>query len=190
MNWRSLSLILSVCATAILVAAGAFGPTGGAFDKGSGLGSPASSPSAAPGGTPSPCPVTVPNGSPPPGLDASPDLHGNGALWVTLPPDGIVRISPGQVGSDGWLSEKFPWWRGESGQLAITGQRLDGDAPSPRASIPEGYGDTGFQSSGIDFPTEGCWEITGRVGEASLTFVVQVVKLDETRADATPPSAS
>lgn len=72
---------------------------------------------------------------------------------------------------------KFPWWRGEGvrGGLTIEGRRLDASAPLLEAQIPEGYGDTGFQASVIVFPTEGCWAVTARAGEASLTFVTLVV---------------
>jgi hypothetical protein len=34
----------------------------------------------------------------------------------------------------------------------------------------------GFQASGVYFPTEGCWEVTGKVGTTSLTFVTVVIK--------------
>jgi hypothetical protein len=78
--------------------------------------------------------------------------------------------------SDGSLSMKFPWWRGVRGKLIIEGRRLDASAPPLRASIPEGYGDTGFQATALIFPTEGCWEVTGKVGETRLTFVTRVVK--------------
>ena len=44
------------------------------------------------------------------------------------------------------------------------------------AWIPTGYGDNGFQVSGITFPTDGCWVIVGSIpGKGSLTFVVRVV---------------
>jgi hypothetical protein len=72
---------------------------------------------------------------------------------------------------------KFGWWRGVSGQLSIQGRRLDGPAPPLRAEVPDGYGDTGFQASGVIFPTEGCWEITGQVGAARLTFVNFVIRV-------------
>jgi hypothetical protein len=42
--------------------------------------------------------------------------------------------------------------------------------------VPDGYGATGFQASAVSYPTEGCWEVTGRVGDASLTFVTLVLK--------------
>jgi len=59
------------------------------------------------------------------------------------------------------------------------GKRLDAPAPPLRAIIPEGYGDTGFQATGLIFPTEGCWEVTGEVGDTRVTFVTRVVKLGE-----------
>ena len=132
-----------------------------------------------PTATPSPfvCPTTEPNGSQPPGESVeSPDYFGNGQLWTNLWPDGITRIDPDQVLPDGRLGMKFPWWRVISGKLTIEGQRLDGTAPTLEADVPDGYGDTGFQVSGIIFPGEGCWQVTGKVSEALLTFVTQVVK--------------
>ncbi len=128
-----------------------------------------------------PCPVTRPNGKAPPGVGPSPYFHGNGALWTVLWPDSRVVFSPGGSGfvlPDGSLSMKFPWWRGVRGKLTIRGRRLDAPAAPLRASIPEGYGDTGFQATALIFPTEGCWEVTGKVGNSSLTFVTLVVKLE------------
>jgi hypothetical protein len=58
---------------------------------------------------------------------------------------------------------------------AVTGRRLDGSTPPARGQVPSGYGDTGFQSNGVIFPTAGCWVITGKVGSTSLTFVTLVV---------------
>jgi hypothetical protein len=79
---------------------------------------------------------------------------------------------------DGSLAMKFPWWRGVKGKLSIEGRRLDASAGPLRASIPDGYGDTGFQATSLIFPTPGCWEVSGKVGKVTLTFVVQVVKLE------------
>jgi hypothetical protein len=58
---------------------------------------------------------------------------------------------------------KVGWWRGASGRLSIDGRRLDAAAPPLQAAVLEGYGDRGFQSSSLIFPTEGCWEITARL---------------------------
>jgi hypothetical protein len=135
--------------------------------------------------TPSPpCPVTVPNGSTPPGEQPSPDYHGNGQLWTGLWPEGKVIFEPGGPGTiyeDGSLGMKWPWWRGVEGRLTIEGRRLDAPAPLLRHTIPNGYGESGFQATGLIFPTEGCWEVTGKVGQAELTFVTLVVKVGESQ---------
>jgi hypothetical protein len=91
-------------------------------------------------------------------------------------PYGVVVADSGYVEDDGSIGIKWPWWRGVRGPLSITGQRLDKPAPPVRVEIPDGYGTSGFQPSGIYFSTEGCWEVTGRVGQARLTFVTLVVK--------------
>lgn len=43
------------------------------------------------------------------------------------------------------------------------------------AHVPDGYGETGFQATGIVFPTEGCWEVTGRADKARVTFLTLVI---------------
>jgi len=123
------------------------------------------------------CPVTLPNGHNPPGQGLTSRLsHGNGRLWVELYPRGIIRPDYyGRARPNGAIAIKFPWTRGVPGHLKITGRRLDADAPALRSSIPGGYGRIGFQSTGVIFPTTGCWEMTGRVGSASLTVVTKVI---------------
>ena len=144
------------------------------------------------------CPVTVPNGRTYTEAKLAPLLtrrnaptitdpngtplgnHGNDALSTGLWPDGTVvfkQSGPGYVLDDGALMMKFWWWRLVPGQLTFEGRRLDAPAPPLRARVPEGYGPIGFQSTGLIFPTPGCWEVTGRVGEKTLTFVTQVRKL-------------
>ena len=123
------------------------------------------------------CPVTQPNGSPPPGQEPNRLDFGNGKLWTVLWPGGTVVFRPGGPGSvlpDGSMSMKFGWWRGVRGKLTIQGRRLDAAAPPLRARVPEGYGDTGFQSTALIFPTQGCWEVTGKASKAELTFVTEV----------------
>lgn len=46
-----------------------------------------------------------------------------------------------------------------------------------RALMPDGYGDVGFQSTGLLFSGPGCWEVTGRIGDKSLSFITHVVKI-------------
>ena len=72
--------------------------------------------------------------------------------------------------NSGSISAKLGWWRGVAGRLTISGRRLDAPAPPLRAVVPEGYGELGFQPSGPVFPTEGCWEVTGKVGTSTLSF--------------------
>lgn len=121
------------------------------------------------------CPVTAGNGSQPPGESVeSPNFFGNGEVWTVLWPDGVILIPRSGVDADGSLSMKVPWWRGVEGRLTIGGRRLDAPGPPLRADIPQGYGETGFQATGLIFAGEGCWEVTGRVGAAELTFVTEV----------------
>ena len=123
------------------------------------------------------CPVTAGNGSRPPGETVeSPHFLGNGEIWTVLWPEGVVLIPRGRVEDDGTLSMKFPWWRGVAGALVISGRRLDAPSVPLRADIPDGYGPIGFQATALIFANEGCWEVTGRVGEAELTFVTRVQK--------------
>jgi hypothetical protein len=103
--------------------------------------------------------------------------HGNGKLWVGgLWPHGVIAAGPEFIDKDGSVSMKFGWWRATVGYLTIRGRRLDTSAPPLRANVPRAYGETGFQSSSVNFPTEGCWEVTGEVGTTSLTFVTFVIK--------------
>ena len=127
-----------------------------------------------------PCPITSPN--------VNVVRHGwhfdygNGELWTNVWPKGRVVFSargPGFVNPDGSLSMKWPWYleQGIQGELEIQGRRLD--APSERslsANHSPVLGDPGFHAGAITFPSEGCWEVTGRVRDSSLTFVTLVVK--------------
>ncbi|HEV2778737.1 MAG TPA: hypothetical protein VGX25_04990 [Actinophytocola sp.] len=130
------------------------------------------------------CPVThpsvfrPPDGVAPGSLFGSATSHGNGTLWVgALGPDGVITAAPDFVEADGAIGWKLGWWRAGRGRLTITGHRLDAAAPPLRADVPDGYGDTGFQASGVYFPAEGCWAVTGDIGTDPLTFVTLVRKL-------------
>jgi hypothetical protein len=124
--------------------------------------------------TSSACPVTIANQSTPPGEAWGPNYHGNGQLWTTLWPDGIVQTKPDELQDDGSIGLKWPWVRGVVGQLQIEGERVDGPSPPLRARIPDGYGVSGFQSTALYFPTAGCWKVIGRVGDAKLAFITMI----------------
>jgi hypothetical protein len=125
--------------------------------------------------TAAPCPVTTPDpdATPPAGLSPAPPpgaaMYGNGALWVALSPPGTA--SPD---ADGVLSRKFMTWRLVRGKLSMTARRLDGPAPPGEGVVPDGYGDLGFQASAVRFPTEGCWEVSAKLDDRELRFVVEV----------------
>jgi hypothetical protein len=127
------------------------------------------------------CAVTLPNGSKPPGSASEamppvpPAFDGNGKLWVKLWPLGVIVATSSVIHADGSIGIKLPWWHQSPGRLTIRAIRLDARAPVASAHVPDGYGATGFQASAIDFPSQGCWKVTGRVGRSSLTFVTLVV---------------
>jgi hypothetical protein len=125
------------------------------------------------------CEPTQPNGATPPGEDPSPYDYGNGQLYTVLWPSGEILADPNYVEPDGSIGMKFPWWRapgvGMAGDLRITGHEIT-TGESITASIPDGYGQR-FQATGITFPTEGCYEVTGTSGDAPLTFVTKVTKV-------------
>jgi len=144
---------------------------------------------AACGGTPPPPPKpTTPAGAQPCRVtkaepaprDVSAELagteaaNGNGELWaIGLPPAGVLEIEP----QDGSLDTKLAWWRRVKGDLHVTGERVDAPAAPLRADVPAGYPETGFQPTGLTFPTQGCWKITGRIGDGrALRFVTLVVR--------------
>jgi hypothetical protein len=124
------------------------------------------------------CPVTLPNRVAP-HADFN---YGNAKLRAQLNwADGVLRAgvlpdggSVATVQPDGSIWAKLGWWRGVPGRLVIAGRRLDAPAPPLRADVPTGYGSTGFQATGLEFPTVGCWRVVGRQGSAKLVFVVRV----------------
>lgn len=127
------------------------------------------------------CPLAQPGPAP---AEIGEELFGSGRAWGNedlwvggLGDGGVIDARPVFVADDGSIGWKVGWWREVSGTLVISGRRLDADAPPLEASVPDGYGSTGFQVAGLSFPTEGCWEVTGRVGEAQLTFVTYVIDL-------------
>jgi hypothetical protein len=134
-----------------------------------------------------PCSVTAPLPtplSPPPPTRTGPNpdvvfsagpgsfLYGNDVLIVTLPSDGTLHPSDTSRGLSGGV--KFPWWRIAHGALVIVTQRLDAMSVPLPADVPGGYGETGFQVSGLRFPSPGCWQVSGTIDGKTLTFVVNV----------------
>lgn len=131
------------------------------------------------------CPVTIRTATVPPnaGFGAAAFNYGNARLRAALYwPKGTLTAgtlpeggSMATIEDDGSIRTKVGWWR-KRGKLVITGRRLDSPAPPLRSSVPAGYGESGFQPTGLLFPSFGCWQVTGSAGGAHLTFVVKVRK--------------
>jgi hypothetical protein len=106
---------------------------------------------------------------------------GSGHLWTALHNDGVWYGLPET--SDGF-TQKIMWWSRlynlpdePEPALVVSGRRLDGEAPALRF-----YGATNAMAddigeamlTGVEFPTLGCWEVTGRYKKSGLTFVVWI----------------
>lgn len=114
--------------------------------------------------------------------EANPDdYYGVNGLYVTLgDSDTPVRAYPidsGLVSETGAISDKFVWYRqGDAeGTLVIDVEIPDLWFPTePVIVVPDGYGTSGVQASGITFPGEGCWEVTGTSGDVSIAFYLRL----------------
>ena len=137
---------------------------------------------------PASCPVTVPQDPPfvPPAPYDSLGFKdyfwfGSDALWTSLPRDSVWYGLPDNPGG---YTQKVFWWRDgyvwneePEPNLIVTGERLDASAPPLIVSkATNAYaGDIGSAMlAGVDFPTLGCWKITGKYEDAELSFVVWV----------------
>jgi hypothetical protein len=136
------------------------------------------------------CPVTQPNDQGYFGKNLR-LRHGNEWLATSVSPNGKVIFRPGGPGcvdEHGALWIKWPWWRNVSGQLQVETSRLDGSGEPLSARVPCCYGASGFQSSGVGFPGAGCWQVTARVGEGTLSFVTLVEKIGKGPSPCKPAS--
>lgn len=115
------------------------------------------------------CPVTASVFDTPP-EDPNADPFGPGPWFINA--DRSIWL-PADSYSFSVGENKFGWIRptGESG--AITGRRLDGDAPPISYFSPGGYF-TGFEVGALTIPTAGCWEVTATAGVHALVIVVAV----------------
>ena len=137
---------------------------------------------------PASCPVTVPQNppfTPPAPYDALGHQgyfwYGSSSLWTELPADAVWYALPND--SEGY-SQKVVWWRDgyksshePVPKLLVTGERLDAKAPPLYVSTANGVYASDIGSAmmvGVDFPTLGCWKITGKYNGAELSFVIWV----------------
>ena len=133
---------------------------------------------------PYPCPVTLAaerRFAEPSASSASRFWYGDEKLAVLLKAGGRWR----GMGPTRSYRDKLFWWRqGYDGSvelqpaLVVTGRRLDGTAPAlatPRATNAK-HADFGGWAMlvGLEFPSSGCWQVTGAYGSQKLSFVVDV----------------
>jgi hypothetical protein len=138
---------------------------------------------------PASCPITVPQepafAAPSPYSPNSPFesnfWYGSNSLWTDLPKDGIWYALPhnpeGYTQKIFWWREGYIWNEEPEPNIIVTGERLDASAPPLISSKgTNAYaGDIGSAMLvGVDFPTLGCWKITGKYADAELSFVVWV----------------
>ena len=138
---------------------------------------------------PASCHVTVPQDppfAPPAPYDAlgfeGEFWFGSNSLWTAVPQNGTWAGLPLNTGR---YTQKVFWWRDgyvwneePEPNLVVTGQRLDAEAPALVGSKGTNAYASDIGSTmlvGVDFPTPGCWKLTGKYNdEAELSFVVWV----------------
>jgi hypothetical protein len=102
-------------------------------------------------------------------------------LWTALPTNGVWEGLPKNPHG---YTQKIMWWSNSYSlkdelkpELIVMGRRLDAEVSEMKF-----YGATNAMAddigeamlTGVDFPTMGCWEVTGQYKKTSLTFVVWI----------------
>jgi hypothetical protein len=134
------------------------------------------------------CPITVPQDPlfiPPVPYDAlgfkGEFWYGSSSLWTAVRENGIWEALPhnpnGYTQKVFWWRDGYIWTEEPQPALTVTGERLD--APAPPLHVSEATNasasDTGSAMLvGVDFPTPGCWKVTGKYADAEISFVVWV----------------
>jgi hypothetical protein len=143
-----------------------------------------------PGPAPASCPATQAPGTrfvppapyPPRPPPAAGDKfwYGTDDLWTWLDTDGtweMARDRHGLFDKSFWWRQGYDWRTETMPRLRVTGRRLD----APAATVTSSGATNGFEPSmgafmlvGLELPSGGCWELTGRYRGGSLRFVVRV----------------
>lgn len=144
-----------------------------------------------PGSIPDACPVTRSSDQPfvppypfPAKAPQGNYWYGTDELWTNLPADGTWSGLPHYAPDDPTFRQKlffyrqgYDWHTEPQPTFTVIGKRLDAPA-SPLLSDKANNGCcTNHQSfivTAINFPTTGCWQITGHYHDRELTFVVWV----------------
>ncbi len=135
------------------------------------------------------CPVTLPSEpafkAPEPYFADAPwpgiFWYGTEHLWTALQTNGVWDGLPHHEHGYG---QKIMWWsdlyvlKDElEPALVVSAKRLDGKAPpfefeGATNAYAKDIGDA--MLTGVTFPTEGCWEVTGQYKKSGLIFVVWI----------------
>lgn len=155
--------------------------------------SPSPSPDASPSGSATggeACAVTrpIPIFVPPSPFMASPpayyqsDWFGSAALWTMINHDGEIWKQSSLPHNPDGLTQKTFWWSADwparaepEPAITVVGTRLDGPGTftySPGTNASADFGTA--MLLGIDFPSPGCWQLTGRYRVAVLSYVVWI----------------
>lgn len=127
--------------------------------------------------------------------EADATLHYGDGLWVAIPDDGVIVLTPEDEITFGplkdWRSITVTWLRedGVEGFIEVTGERLDSESdltPQTPLSPQRQYVRIGPVTTGLAFPGEGCWEVVGSAGDREIRFVVNVRFVPEVIATPTP----
>ena len=130
------------------------------------------------------CPVTNPRyaafvpPSPYPAAQGNSFYIGTRKLWALVYPSpwrGLPLWPEGYRQKIAWWSEGYNAKADPLPAIAISGRRLDSIAPPLIVTGANGSWTTAdFIMSGVNFPTIGCWEITGTFKGAEMKFVVWI----------------
>ena len=104
---------------------------------------------------------------------AGADPFGSGPWYVNA--DRTIWVGWGS--GPPWVkgeNKKVAWLKPPGKSLIISGRRLDGDGEQLTTIQTGGYNSFGYDFTDLFFPTGGCWEITGKAGTTSFTFVTKV----------------
>ncbi|MBC7877446.1 MAG: hypothetical protein H7Y59_09780 [Anaerolineales bacterium] len=106
---------------------------------------------------------------------------GSENLWTALHDDGVWSGLPHNP--DGY-TQKIMWWSSRYSlkdelepALVVLGKRLDGEAPPLKFyEATNAFADDIGEAmlTGVDFPTAGCWEVTGQYKKTGLSFIVWI----------------
>lgn len=139
---------------------------------------------------PEDCPVTTPASStfeaPEPFSRHAPwdglFWYGTEGLWTALHTDGVWAGLPdnpeGYTQKIMWWSDRFNLKEEQQPALVVSGRRLDAkSAPLKFYGATNAMADDIGEAmlTGVDFPTLGCWEVTGQYKKSELKFVVWIV---------------